>query len=79
MITYKPGDVVWMLSETRKVNVCHKLQPTYVGPYVITKRLNDQDYVLLKEPKGHPCVLHYNKLKPYKGDYSPLWAKKYKV
>jgi hypothetical protein len=74
---YKPGDAVWFLSEARKVNICPKLQPTYVGPYVVVKCLSSLDYAIRREYKGREIVVHHNKLKPYKGDFVPLWAKRF--
>jgi len=79
MNEYKPGDVVWYLCETKKINVCPKLQPAYQGPYVITRRLGSLDFAIRKEYKGKELVVHHNKLKPYKGDCAPLWAKKFKT
>jgi hypothetical protein len=74
---YEPGEAVWYLSEARKQGVCPKLQATYEGPYVIIDKLNSLDYKLMKEPKGRQIVVHHNKLKPYKGDFSPQWARKH--
>ena len=77
LVSYKPGDAVWLLSEGRKCGVCPKLQPSYEGPYVVTQKLNSLDYAIQKEYKGKCTVVHHNKLKPYKGEHAPLWAKKF--
>ena len=37
---YEEGQFVWYLSETRKEGICPKLQPTYLGPLVITRKFN---------------------------------------
>ena len=35
---FRPSDLVWLLNETREVGVCSKLQPVFLGPYVVSKK-----------------------------------------
>ena len=42
--TYKIGDIVWLLDETRAVDRCHKLQDLWKGLYVISRKHRDLDY-----------------------------------
>ncbi len=72
---YKPGDLVWCLSEVRKEGVCTKLQPAYKGPYLVVKKYNDQDCRIQVNGEGKQKVVHHNKLKPYLGNNVPTWVK----
>jgi hypothetical protein len=73
---YKEADKVWVRNENRKEGECHKLQPLYVGPYIITHKLNDLNYKVQIDEKGKDKVLNHNKLKPYVGKSSPKWLTK---
>ena len=64
---YKPGDKVWYLAEYRQPGLNPKLASPYIGPCLITKKLNNLDYGIQIGPKQHR-VVHHNKLKPYQGD-----------
>lgn len=66
-VNFNPGDMVWFLNEERKVGVSYKLQPTYLGPCLIVKKVTDVDYGVLMDEKKKPRVLHHDKLKPYEG------------
>ena len=73
---YKRGDVVWCLKENRTEGVSPKLENTYDGPYLVTKRLSEQNYVVQFAEAGREKVLHHNKLKPYEGTNIPRWIKR---
>ena len=73
---YKPGDCVWYLTGN-KPGQSPKLQCKYEGPFVVVEKLNELDYLIQKEYRGRTTVVHHDKLKIYKGDYQPLWAKKF--
>ena len=75
--TYKRGDLVWLLNEVRKESVCPKLQPAFIGPFVVTMKISDLNYRIQKDKDGHKVVtVHHDKLKPYQGQNPPKWAKK---
>ena len=44
-----------------------KLQPSYIGPCVVTKKLNDLHYEIQIDGKGSRKVVNHDKLKPYRG------------
>ena len=71
--TFKPGDVVWLLNETRKPHRCHKLQPMWLGPCLISKRYSDLNFEIQLDKRGRHRVIHHDKLKPYLGDTFPKW------
>ena len=71
---YKPGDPVWMLNEMRKEGVCQKLQPIFIGPCIVLKKLNNLLYCLQLSKEGPVKVVNHDKLKPYCGDQHPDWG-----
>ena len=74
-ISYKPGDLVWILSEIHPPELCPKLQNNYTGQSVVLWKYNNLDYLIQKTKKGKPTVINHNKLKPYQGNTGPKWAK----
>ena len=74
---YQQGDFVWVLNETRKVGQCPKLQPMYVGPYPILKRLDDLTFLVQMDSQGKRRVVNHNKLKLYEGENPPKWGIKF--
>jgi len=76
LIPYSAGDPVWFLNEQRREGVCQKLQPIYIGPCVILKKLNDLNYCIQQTKDGPVKVVNHDKLKPYLGNQYPDWAKK---
>jgi len=69
---FKEEDLVLMFNQQRKVQVSPKLQPVFVGPFVIKKKISDLNYIvqvgLLKEK-----IVHHDKLVPYRGTKTPAW------
>jgi hypothetical protein len=51
-MSYKVFDKVWYLNEIRKEGICPKLQPSYIGPCVVTKKLSDLNYEIQIDSKG---------------------------
>ena len=76
---YQVGDKVWCLSEARKLGVTEKLQPLYAGPFIVTKRLSDINFVLCLDKSGKEKVVHHDKLKPYEGSKNPKWMSTIKL
>lgn len=75
--TYKAGDTVWYLNIRRKESVCTKLQMPYTGPFLIQKKLSDQNYVLqFSKSESDIKVVHHDKLKMYLGTSPPKWIKR---
>ena len=75
LILYKENDRVWYLNENRKEGVCQKLQPLYLGPCVVTKKLSDLNYEIQLDRNGTRKVVNHDKLKPYLGKEAPKWVK----
>lgn len=72
--TYKPGDVVWFLDESRTPKKCPKLQNLWQGPNIVIAKTSDLNYKILFNKKGKQRLVHHNKLKPYLGN-KPNWVK----
>ena len=67
---------MWVLNESRKEHTSPKLQAAFEGPYVVAEKLNKLDYRVYKDKDGRRyVVLHHDKLKPYRGQHTPQWAK----
>ena len=64
-----------MYNPKRKRGFCPKFQLPWDGPFVIIKRLSDVTYRIQRGVKGKPRIVHYNRLKPYKGEHAPTWLK----
>jgi hypothetical protein len=71
---FNPGDAVWLLNETRKIGQNPKLQPTYLGPYIVLERLNNLVYKIQLDDKGQERIVNHDKLKKYLGDNYPAWG-----
>jgi hypothetical protein len=72
---YNPGALVWYVNENRKVGFSPKLQPLFVGPALILKKMSELDYKIQLHHRGPTKIVHYNKLKPYDGSETLSWAK----
>ena len=68
------GDAVWLHNPSRKVGRSPKLQRPWDGPYLILDQLNQVTYRIQKSRRAKPKVIHYNRLKPYKGNNPPIMA-----
>ena len=73
---YKVGDHVWVLFPQTPRGKSKKLYRPWSGPFVVVKKLSDVTY-RVQEVKNcrRRLVVHFNRLKPYKGkvaDRQPL-------
>lgn len=75
---YNVGDAVWLLAESRKVGIMHKLEPAYEGPFLIKQKMSDINFLLQLDKTGKEKLVHHNKLKPYLGDHPPKWLSRAK-
>ncbi|MCG8046377.1 MAG: RNase H-like domain-containing protein, partial [Candidatus Thiodiazotropha endolucinida] len=73
---YNVGDFVWCLNEARKVGIMPKLEHTYDGPFLVTKKYSEVDFLIQTDSAGREKVVNHDKLKPYEGDSPPAWLKK---
>ena len=71
---YLVGDLVWILNEQSPEGECHKLQPAYIGPCVVTKVFSDLVFEIRLDARDQHKVVNHNKLLPYRGDSPPRWA-----
>lgn len=63
---YKIGDPVWYLRlGVTPRGKCKKFLPKYVGPYFITRKLDDNILVIKKDKRSKPKTVHHDQLKPY--------------
>ena len=67
------GDPVWLHCPQRKKGLSPKLTRHWLGPYLVTKRLNDTVYRVQLKPQSKPKVVHRNRLWKYSGDNPPTW------
>ena len=70
---YTEGTFVWLHNEIRKKGYNPKLQFKWDGPYLVLKKLSDVVYRIQKSPKSKPRVIHFDRLKPYKGEERESW------
>ncbi|CAG2193224.1 unnamed protein product [Mytilus edulis] len=76
LVIYQNFDKVWYLHGTRKEGISPKLQPLYMGPCLITRKLNDLNYKIQLDSTGTCKVVNHDKLKPYRGENIPKWMRK---
>ncbi|GBL65687.1 hypothetical protein AVEN_131319-1, partial [Araneus ventricosus] len=70
MVSYVPGDLVWVFTPIRKVGLSEKLLRRYFGPYQVLRRLSDvtyevQDFDSASRRRKHKDVVHVLRMKPY--------------
>jgi hypothetical protein len=61
--------------ETRKEGISPRLQALYIGPCLITQKLNYINYEIQLDGQGTRKVVNHDKLKSYNGDQNPKWMK----
>ena len=65
---YEQGDKVWIYLPFPKPGFPSKFHKPWYGPHIVTKKVNEQTYIVeptLPLKPGKLKVVHYNKLKPY--------------
>ena len=69
---YKVGDAVWLRSYAKSKglsrNLSRKLQLHWEGPFKIVGKILDLTYKILRSRKTDSKVIHFNRLKPYRGN-----------
>jgi len=68
IVEFKEGDLVLLLDTTTIKGRTKKLAPNYTGPYVVTKRVNEVNYIIRYQGRktGKTQRVHANRLKLYK-------------
>jgi hypothetical protein len=72
--TYQPGDLIWLIADSRKIDMSPKLQNMYDGPYVVKRTISCLNYMIQLDPYGKEKLVHHNKLKKYAGETPPRWT-----
>jgi hypothetical protein len=72
---YSERDLVWYLLEYKSEGICPKLQPSYIGPYIITRKMSEWNYLVQLTREGKEKVVNVDKLKKYQGDLPEKWLK----
>ncbi|KAL3868333.1 hypothetical protein ACJMK2_041150 [Sinanodonta woodiana] len=49
---YIPGYLVWILNELRYKGISPKLQKLYAGPFIVKKKINDLNYIIILDERG---------------------------
>lgn len=70
VVSYSPGDLVWVFTPVRKVGLSEKLLKKYFGPYKVLRRLSDvtyevQDYEPASRRRKQIDIVHVLRMKPY--------------
>ena len=73
---FSVGDLVWFHNPVRRHGISLKFQRPWKGPYVVTQKLNDILYRIQESPRGKARLVHYDRLKLYKGEKELTWFKK---
>jgi transposase InsO family protein len=70
---YDLGDLVYLLNGTSKKGTTRKLQPVYLGPFSIVRKISDALYVITGIRRHHQ-VVHHDRLRRYADRNIPFWA-----
>lgn len=72
--TFQIGQQVYYYCPRRRIGRSPKWSRFYSGPYVVEKILSPVNYVIRRNPRTQPVIVHVDKLKPYLGDSPPVSA-----
>jgi transposase InsO family protein len=70
---YEVGNFVWFYNPRRKKGITTKFACNWTGPYMVVKRLSDTVYRIQRNRAAKPKVVHYDRLKRYRGDKAQAW------
>jgi len=71
--TFNVGQWVWYLIPRKFVGRYPKWTRDYVGPYLITRVILPSDYMIQRNRRAAPIVVHGDKLKLCYGDHPASW------
>jgi len=72
--TFSEGSFVLLYSPKKKRGVYSRWQVTWLGPFRVTKKLNETNYVIQKSLKSKAFIVHADRLKLYHGDVAAnMW------
>lgn len=67
---YTVGDAVWLRVYARPKGLSKKLQLRWEGPFKIVSKLSDLTFKIKKSQKAVCKIVHFNRLKPFRGKLS---------
>ena len=73
--TYKVGDAVWLHSYAKPKGLSRKLQLRSEGPFKVIEKIADLTYKVKKSRKASFKVVHFNRLKLYRGSLSKWFTR----
>ena len=72
---YKVGDAVWLRSYAKPKGLSRKLQLRWEGPFKVIGKISDLTYKVQKSSKASFKVVHFNRLKLYRGSLSKWFTR----
>ena len=72
---YERGDAVWLFNPHRKKGITPKFDLPWEGPFLVLERLSDVTFRIQRTCRSVPKVVHYNRLKKYRGEGFESWLK----
>ena len=73
-VKFEEGQFVWLRKKTREKGLSPKLQPRWLGPYLIVTRMSDVTFRIQASPRSHPMVVHADRMKKYEGIERQAWV-----
>jgi transposase InsO family protein len=70
---FRTNDWVWYFYPRRRTGRSPKWQRMYTGPFLVTDKLSEVNYVIQKSQKADPLVVHVDKLKLCVGMTPKSW------
>ena len=67
LVTYHPGDLVWLHSLARKPGKSYKLTRSWKGPFLILEKINEVNFKIQASPRSKWQIVHADRLKPCEG------------
>ncbi|KAH3692186.1 hypothetical protein DPMN_191542 [Dreissena polymorpha] len=71
--SYEPEIVIWLLEQSRKPGITHKLEMSHECPFVVMQSLSNVNFRILLDRHGKENVVNYHKMKQYEGNNAPKW------
>lgn len=72
-VKFHTGLFVWHFCPRRRPKLGRKWQLLTDGPYKITRKINDVNFVLQKSPRSKQFVTHVDRMTLFEGDTPPCW------
>ena len=73
-VSFKEGDLVYLTNSATKVGESKKLNPVWVGPFLVVKKLSSALFEIRGKKKSQ--VVHHDRLKLCRDRFVPFWLKR---